>query len=88
MSLLEKVEPYGLAKPLAVAMALLGLIAGVVYALGGVIYDLLKGQLGFGTLIACFAIIGMPILFASFGFIVGVIGACLNNLVVGWWCRI
>ncbi len=82
--LLETVELSSLAKPFAAALAFLGFIAGVLYAVGGAIYDVLKGQVGSGTVLAFFAIIGMPILFATFGLIVGAIGAFLNNRVAGW----
>ena len=84
MARLEKVEEYSLAIPLAVAMALVGLIGGVLYAVGGAIYDVLKGQVGSGTALAFMSIVGMPIMFSSFGFLAGVIGAFLNNWLVGW----
>ena len=79
---LEKVAIFSLATPFAIAMTFLGLIAGVAYALIGAIYDLFNNQLGIGTFLAFFAIVGMPIIFAIFGFIIGFIGALLNNLVV------
>lgn len=80
----KKVGIYDLAKPFAVAMSVLGLVAGVLYGVGGAIYDLFNGQLGFGTILAFFAIIGMPLIFATCGFVVGVIAAVLNNLVASW----
>ena len=57
-------------------MSFVGLIAGILYSFGGAIYDLLTT----GTALAFLALIGMPILFATFGFMVGLIEAFLYNL--------
>ena len=83
-----------LAKLLAVLMAFVGLATGILYSFGGAIYDVLvsKGWItsastpgvGKGTALAFLALIGMPILFATFGFIAGVIGAFLYNLAARW----
>ena len=62
-------------------MSFVGLIAGILYSFGGVIYDLLTtGTVNWGTALAFLALIGMPILFATFGFMVGLIEAFLYNL--------
>jgi hypothetical protein len=37
-----------------------------------------------GTALAFLALIGMPIIFATFGFIAGAIGASLYDLVARW----
>lgn len=79
---LEKVDLFSLATPFAIAMTALGLIAGLLYAVLGAIYDALVGQLGFGTILAFFALIGMPLIFGIAGFLAGLIGAFLNNIVV------
>ena len=72
---------YSLAQLLAFVLGFVGLILGIIYGIGGAIYDVFHGQVGFGTVLALGAIIIMPILFAVFGFVVGVIGVFLYNLV-------
>ncbi len=84
MAKLEKVETFSLAKPLAIALALVGLVAGILYAVVGAAYDVLRGKVGIGTALAFLAPIGMPSMFATFGFIVGTIGAFLYNFVAEW----
>jgi hypothetical protein len=73
------------AKLVAILMAFVGLLAGVLYAGIGAIYDALRGPLNIGTALAFMAIIGMPLLFAVFGFIAGGIGAFLYNLFARWF---
>lgn len=70
-----------MAKFQAVLFGLLGLIAGIVYSVGGLIYDLSTEGLSYGSGLAFLAIIGMPILFAVIGFIIGVVEAFLFNVV-------
>lgn len=66
-------------------MSFVGLIAGILYSFGGAIYDLLtSGTVNWGTALAFLALIGMPILFATFGFLVGLIEAYLYNLFASW----
>jgi len=60
-----------------------GLIAGILYAFGGAIYELLTGTLNSGAALAFFALVGMPIIFAAFGFLAGALGALLYDLVAG-----
>ena len=72
------------AKLQAIVMALVGLIAGILYAFGGLIYELLTGTVNSGTALAFFALIGMPIVFAISGLIAGAVGALLYNLVARW----
>lgn len=73
---------------------LLGLIAGICYSFGGLIIDVLVSMgwvttsetpgLSYGTLLAFGALIGMPIIFAIGGFILGIVEALLYNLVGRW----
>jgi hypothetical protein len=72
------------AKLQAILMGFIGLIAGILYSFGGAIYDVFTIGLNGGTALAFLALLGMPILAATFGFITGVIGASLNNLVARW----
>lgn len=66
-------------------MLFVGLIAGIFYSFGGLIYDLSTIGLNGGPALAFFALIGMPLIFAACGFIVGAIEAVLYNLVAGWF---
>ena len=71
---------------------LLGLVAGVLYAFGGLAIDILVSinwlspalaetpGLSYGTLLAFGALIGMPAIFALFGCLAGVIEAILYNV--------
>ena len=74
-----------MAKLHAVIMAVAGLIAGILYSFGGLIYDLFTIGLNGGTALAFFALIGMPVLFAAFGFIAGAVGAILYNFAARWF---
>lgn len=81
MTKLKKINALSLAKFQAVLTAFLGLVAGILYSFGGLIIDALvsigwitfpsTSGLSYGTLLAFGALIGMPIIFASLGFIVG-----------------
>ena len=70
---------------------LLGLLAGVFYSFGGLIIDTLVSLgvlspermstpgLSYGTILAFGALIGMPLIFAVFGFFAGLVEAILFN---------
>ena len=72
------------AKLQALLMACVGLVAGVLYATIGAVYDLFKGQVGLGTALAFLAPFGMPIMFAVFGFVAGGLGAFVYNVLARW----
>jgi hypothetical protein len=90
MSKLKNIRVLSLAKFQAVLLAPIGLIAGILYSFGGAIIDVLVSAgwittastpgVGYGTALAFLALIGMPIMFAAFGFIVGLVEAVLYNL--------
>ena len=69
----------------AVLMSLVGFIAGILYSFCGLIYDLFTTGLSTGTALALLSIIGMPIMFATFGFILGIVEAILYNLFASWF---
>ncbi len=83
MAKVKKNRLFSIAKLQAVIMAIVGLIAGILYSVGGAIYDVLVSigwitsastpGVGYGTALAFLALIGMPVTFAAFGFIVGLI---------------
>lgn len=56
-------------------MTYLGLACGVLYSFGGFIVDLLTIGLNWGTAMAFGALVGMPVLFGSFGFLCGALVA-------------
>jgi hypothetical protein len=85
MAKLKNIRVLSLAKLQAVVMAFVGLIVGIVYSFGGAIYEAYTGTLNSGTALAFFALIGMPILFAVFGYVTGIIGACLYNVTSKWF---
>ncbi len=60
-------------------MAILGLICGVFYSVGGFFYDLFTIGLNWGTALAFLALGGMPALFGAFGFLFGAIFAVLGR---------
>ena len=55
----------------AVVAAVIGLACGILYSVGGFFVDLFTRGLNWGTLLAFGAIIGMPVVFAAFGFGIG-----------------
>lgn len=86
MAKLRRVGVLFLAKLQASAMAFVGLAAGVAYAVGGAISDLARtGAVNPGTALAFLALLGMPALFAAFGFVAGAIGAVVYNLTSKWY---
>ena len=86
MKKIKKIRVCSFAKFQAILMALVGLIFGILYSFGGAIYDVLTtGSVNLGTALAFLALIGMPIMFATFGFIVGLIEAFLYNLFARWF---
>jgi hypothetical protein len=84
MAKLRKIGVLSSSKFSGALMAFIGLIAGILYSFGGAIYDLLTTGANLGTALAFLALIGMPIIFAIPGFVLGAIGALLYNLVAGW----
>jgi hypothetical protein len=96
MKVVKKIRVFRLARFQAFLMALLGLVAGIVYAFGGLFFDLLitlnliasveTPGLGWGTALAFGALIGMPIIFALAGFVGGILEAMVLNY-CGVWLR-
>jgi len=84
MARLHKIGVLFLAKLQAVIMACVGLIAGILYSFGGAIFDVLTtGSANLGTALAFLALIGMPVVFAIFGFLAGAVAAPMYNLIAG-----
>ena len=82
---IKKLGVLSFAKFQAILFALPGVVAGIVYSFGGLIYDLMTIGLNTGTLLAFMALIGMPLLFGVFGFVLGIAEAILFNMTVNWF---
>jgi len=67
------------AKRLARWMAYLGLACGVLYSVGGLVYDMLTIGLNGGTAMAFMALVGMPVAFGTVGFICGALIASVSG---------
>ena len=85
MAKLKRIGVVFSAKLQGIVMAVAGLIAGILYAFGGAIYELFTGTLNSGTALAFFALIGMPLLFGLAGCVAGAIGALFYNFVAKWF---
>ena len=91
MATLDSVGVVSSAKLLTSLGALVGLIAGILYSFGGAIIDALVSLgrvtttetpgLSWGTVLAFGALMGMPVIGSAGGFVAGVTGAVLYNLV-------
>lgn len=86
------------AKLQAYMLALVGIVFGIIYAIGGFIIDLMvtlnlvssiltKG-LSIGTLLAFGALLGVPTVFAIVGYLLGILEALLYNLSIRWFSAI
>jgi len=90
MSKISKINILGLMKFQDILFTLMGLLAGIIYSFGGLLIDILVSLdwittddtpgLSFGTILAFGALIGMPLIGAVIGFIVGFFEALLYNL--------
>jgi hypothetical protein len=69
-----------MAKTAAKGMALLGLLCGIAYSVGGFFYDLATTGLNLGTLLAFGALVGMPVIFGVVGLALGAVAALLARL--------
>ena len=90
MTKLTRINLWGLAKFQTILFALLGILAGILYSFGGLIIDALVSLnwittdetlgLSYGTILAFGALIGMPLVSAGVGLVLGVIEAILYNM--------
>jgi len=95
MAKIKKIDVMSFGKLQAFIMLFAGLLAGIVYSFGGLIIDTLvslgwitsseTSGLSYGTVLAFGAVIGMPLIFAIFGFIFGLIEAFIYNLFARWF---
>ncbi len=92
MARIKKVGLFSFTKLITIIMTIAGFIAGILYSFGGLLIDILvtlevldpvaagTPGLSYGTVLAFGALIGMPLIFAAFGLVAGLIGAVLYNL--------
>lgn len=90
MAKVQRIEILSFAKLYALIGASVGLLLGIVYSVGGLVIDTLvtlgwmtsteTPGLSYGTLLAFGALVGMPLICAAVGFIVGFIGALIYNV--------
>ena len=95
MKKIKRIKILNFAKLQTCIGALIGLLLGIIYSFGGLIVDSLvtldlittteTPGLSYGTLLAFGALLGMPAIFAVFGFILGIVGALLYNLYAKWF---
>jgi len=84
MNELKYVGCLFLGKLMAFGGAAVGLLLGILYAFGGAFMDYVSsGSLNLGSALAFFAILGMPVIFATCGFIFGALTASVYN-----WCAV
>jgi hypothetical protein len=98
MKKVKKIKLLSFVKFQTIMGGLIGLILGILYSFDGFIIDALvtigwvttseTPGLSYGTFFAFGSLIGMPIIFAVFGFIIGVSEAILYNLFARLFGRI
>ena len=91
---MKKINILNLVKFQSLLLAIIGLIAGIIYSIGGLIIDTMvtfnildfpqTPGLSYGTILAFGALIGMPLLFALVGFIGGLAEGILYNVCAKW----
>lgn len=81
----KRMNILSMAKLQATLFGLLGLLAGIIYSVGGFFYDLFTIGLNAGTALAFLALAGMPLIAAVCGFALGLVEAILFNLSAGWF---
>jgi hypothetical protein len=97
MAKCNKINVISFAKLQAILASLLGLVAGILYSFVGFVIDLLVSAellshityatsgLSYGTVLAFGALVGMPLIFALVGFVLGLFEALFYNVYVKWF---
>lgn len=81
----KQLKPFEVAKFGGFISLYAGFVMGLIYSVGGTIYELYHGiPLNRGTVLAYSAIPIMPVYFAVAGFLVGLVGAYLFNKTSKW----
>ena len=77
---IRNINPIQLAIVTAVLEAVVGVLVGIIFG----IFSSSMGALAPGANLGWLSVIIFPIVYAVFGFIAGIIGGFLYNLVAGW----
>ncbi|MDH5644234.1 MAG: hypothetical protein OEY63_08535 [Gemmatimonadota bacterium] len=77
----QAIQSLHAAKTMARWMAYFGLGLGVIYSIGGFFYDLFTTGVNWGTALAFLALMGMPLIFGTLGFICGGLFGFTTNAV-------
>ena len=91
---MKKIKVLSFAKFQGAIGLVLGLIAGILYAFGGLLIDALVSLqwittnetpgLSYGTILAFGALIGMPVIGGTVGFVIGLVEGVLYNTLAKW----
>lgn len=90
MAVIKRINPVSFAKLEGILGAIIGLIAGIILAVFGSLIGSLAPQVGgigaprIGAEFGIASIIILPIMYGIFGFIGGLVGGGLYNLVAKW----
>ena len=92
---IKQLKIFSFAKFQAIMATYLGLGFGILYSVGGLIVDILvslnwvstaeTSGLSYGTVLAFGALVGMPVVFAIGGFVLGIVEAFLYNIFSKWF---
>jgi hypothetical protein len=92
--MVKKIGRFSIIKFQTIMGTLIGLITGIIYSVGGLIIDILVSLgwitssetpgLSYGTILAFGALVGMPLIFALIGFVLGIIETILYKLFTKW----
>ncbi len=83
MKEIKRVDIMSYAKIYGVIFAIFGLIAGLFIGALGSMFSSISGSSGFGGF-GFLSIIIFPILYGGLGFVFGLIGGAIYNLIAGW----
>ncbi len=81
---IKKIGVMSYAKISTIVMAIIGLILGIFYAILGAAAKTLGGEATWMGSMGLLAIILTPLFYAIIGFVTGVIGSLIYNLIAGW----
>lgn len=86
-----RIDPLSLGKVLGALYAILGLIGGLIFAVFAILAAIIGGASGGGgeaalggVVVAVFAVIAAPIIYGIMGFLFGLLGAFLYNVVASF----
>lgn len=86
MKTIKKIDPMSLAKIYAITTAISGFIVGLIVAASSGMAGMVPGMENVGLMagLGLISIVALPVLYGIMGFIVGLIGAFIYNIVAGY----